>query len=951
MSSSAQDPRDARRLAALACYQIVDTPREASFDELAELAADLCGAPIAVVNLIASHRQFFKAEVGLGVRETPLDNSFCIHALLEDEFLLVPDATQDARFACNPLVTGEPHLRFYAGALLKTADGVPIGTLCVLDYQPRTLTALQQKSLRVLARQVMAQLELRREVIERDRGNDELTRTRNEAVDSEARFRNMADYAPVMLWVTDANGACTYLNQRWCDFTGQTPAEAEGLGWLAATHPDDSQRTGQIFLDANATRVPFRLEYRLRHADGSYHWAIDAALPRFGADGTFLGYIGSVIDIQDRRHAEEQLQASEARYRTLFNSIESGFCVVEVDLSGDQVDYRVVEANPAFFQQTGFPQAIVDQWLRKALPNLEEHWYDVYGRVARSGEPMRFEQWSAALERWFDVFAFRTGHASESRVAILFNDISARRKAEEALRQLNETLEQQVAERTAERDRMWATSPDLMLVIDFSGVFRQVNPAWTTMLGYEAAELIGRHVTEFVVNDDHDDTIQSYRSAAAGGRTTIVNRYHHKNGSTRWISWVAAPAGDVTYATGRDITAEREQALALAQTEEQLRQAQKMEAVGQLTGGIAHDFNNLLTGVIGSLDLLQRQLARGQTDKLARYATAATTSANRAAALTHRLLAFSRRQPLDPKAVNANRLVSGMEDLLRRTIGENIALEIVTAGGLWQSLCDPHQLESAVLNLVINGRDAMPGGGTLTIETCNAHIDLAYSARLGNVRPGQYVCVCVTDTGTGMTKETIARAFEPFFTTKPIGQGTGLGLSMIYGFARQSEGYAKIYSEVGQGTTVKLYLPRFYGDADRLDDEQRGLGTAHGTDAGEVVLVIEDETVVRDLVVEVLQDLGYQTIEAADGPSGLKVLQSAARIDLLITDIGLPGLNGRQVVDAARQQRPELKVLFMTGYAENATIANGFLEPGMQMITKPFAIDALMLRIRDMIKG
>ena len=951
MSSSAQDPRDARRLAALACYQIVDTPREASFDELAELAADLCGAPIAVVNLIASHRQFFKAEVGLGVRETPLDNSFCIHALLEDEFLLVPDATQDARFACNPRVTGEPHLRFYAGALLKTADGVPIGTLCVLDYQPRTLTALQQKSLRVLARQVMAQLELRREVIERDRGNDELTRTRNEAVDSEARFRNMADYAPVMLWVTDANGACTYLNQRWCDFTGQTPAEAEGLGWLAATHPDDSQRTGQIFLDANATRVPFRLEYRLRHADGSYHWAIDAALPRFGADGTFLGYIGSVIDIQDRRHAEEQLQASEARYRTLFNSIESGFCVVEVDLSGDQVDYRVVEANPAFFQQTGFPQAIVDQWLRKALPNLEEHWYDVYGRVARSGEPMRFEQWSAALERWFDVFAFRTGHASESRVAILFNDISARRKAEEALRQLNETLEQQVAERTAERDRMWATSPDLMLVIDFSGVFRQVNPAWTTMLGYEAAELIGRHVTEFVVNDDHDDTIQSYRSAAAGGRTTIVNRYHHKNGSTRWISWVAAPAGDVTYATGRDITAEREQALALAQTEEQLRQAQKMEAVGQLTGGIAHDFNNLLTGVIGSLDLLQRQLARGQTDKLARYATAATTSANRAAALTHRLLAFSRRQPLDPKAVNANRLVSGMEDLLRRTIGENIALEIVTAGGLWQSLCDPHQLESAVLNLVINGRDAMPGGGTLTIETCNAHIDLAYSARLGNVRPGQYVCVCVTDTGTGMTKETIARAFEPFFTTKPIGQGTGLGLSMIYGFARQSEGYAKIYSEVGQGTTVKLYLPRFYGDADRLDDEQRGLGTAHGTDAGEVVLVIEDETVVRDLVVEVLQDLGYQTIEAADGPSGLKVLQSAARIDLLITDIGLPGLNGRQVVDAARQQRPELKVLFMTGYAENATIANGFLEPGMQMITKPFAIDALMLRIRDMIKG
>jgi CheY-like chemotaxis protein len=238
----------------------------------------------------------------------------------------------------------------------------------------------------------------------------------------------------------------------------------------------------------------------------------------------------------------------------------------------------------------------------------------------------------------------------------------------------------------------------------------------------------------------------------------------------------------------------------------------------------------------------------------------------------------------------------------------------------------------------------MPDGGTLTIETCNAHIDLAYAARLGNVRPGQYVCVCVTDTGTGMTKDTIARAFEPFFTTKPIGQGTGLGLSMIYGFARQSEGYAKIYSEVGRGTTVKLYLPRFYGDADSMDDEQGGLNPAQGAVSGEVVLVIEDETVVRDLVVEVLQDLGYQTMEAADGPSG-------PRVDLLITDIGLPGLNGRQVVDAARAHRPTLKVLFMTGYAENATIANGFLEPGMQMITKPFAVDALMFRIRDMIKG
>ena len=388
----------------------------------------------------------------------------------------------------------------------------------------------------------------------------------------------------------------------------------------------------------------------------------------------------------------------------------------------------------------------------------------------------------------------------------------------------------------------------------------------------------------------------------------------------------------------------------LEAAQDALRQAQKMEAVGQLTGGIAHDFNNLLTGVIGSLDMMQRQIAKGETGKIDRYATIAMTSANRAAALTHRLLAFSRRQPLDPKPVNANGLVMGMEELLRRTIGEAIVLETVTAGGLWQTLCDPHQLESAILNLAINARDAMPGGGKLTIETCNAHLDNAYAARQRDVKAGQYVCICVTDTGSGMTKDTIDKAFEPFFTTKPIGQGTGLGLSMIYGFTRQSEGYARIYSELGMGTTVKLYLPRYYGEAEGAEEEHGELTDAHRAETGEVVLVIEDETAVRDLVVDVLQELGYRTVQAADGPSGLKLIQSGMRIDLLITDIGLPGLNGRQVVDAARLQRPDLKVLFMTGYAENATIANGFLEPGMEMITKPFVIEALATRIRDMIE-
>jgi CheY-like chemotaxis protein len=291
-----------------------------------------------------------------------------------------------------------------------------------------------------------------------------------------------------------------------------------------------------------------------------------------------------------------------------------------------------------------------------------------------------------------------------------------------------------------------------------------------------------------------------------------------------------------------------------------------------------------------------------------------------------------------------------MEDLLRRTIGPLHALEFVIAGGLWTTLCDPNQLESAILNLAINARDAMPEGGKLTIETCNTHLDDAYSAAQRDVTPGQYVCICITDSGTGMPPEVITRAVDPFFTTKPLGQGTGLGLSMVYGFAKQSEGHLKIYSEEGKGTTVKIYLPRHRGAAEEGDVAGTAID-APRAEAGETVLVVEDEPVIRDLIVDVLQDLGYRALEAADGPSGLKILQSRKRIDLVITDVGLPGLNGRQLADQARERRPGLKVLFITGYAENATLANGFLEPGMEMMTKPFAIEALATRIRDMIQG
>jgi CheY-like chemotaxis protein len=342
------------------------------------------------------------------------------------------------------------------------------------------------------------------------------------------------------------------------------------------------------------------------------------------------------------------------------------------------------------------------------------------------------------------------------------------------------------------------------------------------------------------------------------------------------------------------------------------------------------------------------RIAQGRLNELERYIISAQGATARAAALTHRLLAFARRQTLDPKPTNVNRLVAAMEELVQRTIGPGIRLETVLGIGVWATLCDPNQLESAILNLCINARDAMPNGGRLVIETANGWVD-ERGARERDMQPGQYVVVSVTDTGTGMTPDVLARAFEPFYTTKPTGQGTGLGLSMVYGFAKQSEGQVRLYSEPGQGTTARLYLPRYRGEIDDEDEPARPKA-APRAEAGETVLIVDDEPTVRMLVTEVLEDLGYAAIEAADAASGLKVLQSDVRIDLLITDVGLPGgLNGRQMADAGRERRPKLKVLFITGYAENAVLSNGHLLPGMHVLTKPFTIDRLASRIKEII--
>ncbi|KTT62011.1 histidine kinase [Pseudomonas oryzihabitans] len=653
-----------------------------------------------------------------------------------------------------------------------------------------------------------------------------------------------------------------------------------------------------------------------------------------------------------RLAAEQALRDSEMNLRLVADTLPCLIAFVDRELV-----YRFANAEaPKWFKDA--PGSILGRRMNEvfstALFAARRHAIE----AALEGIPARLDlpwAWPDGRRRIADIHyrPRRDARGVVDGFYVFAQDVTAQRDAQALIQAQNFSLSQEVQARTAERDRLWALSEDLLMIADFEGQLVRVSPSWSRHLGYSEAELLSRPYTELIHPDDLPKVMAALDELRRSGLPTrLENRALAANGSCRWLSWTLSLDNDQERLTGagRDVTREKEAMETQALLEEQLRQSQKMEAVGQLTGGLAHDFNNLLAGIVGSLDLLTVRIGQGRLNNLERYTTAAQGAAIRAAALTHRLLAFSRRQTLDPKPTDVNRLVAGMEDLIRRTVGPAIQIEVVAASDLWSTLVDPPQLENALLNLCINARDAMPEGGRIFIETANRVLDTRM-ARVRDLEPGEYISLSVTDNGCGMPPEVIAKAFDPFFTTKPIGVGTGLGLSMIYGFVRQSGGQARIHSQVGQGTSVTLFLPR-HRDVPVTTEQAAAQPALPRVGHGETVLVVDDEPTVRMLVVEVLEELGYAALEAADASSGLRLLESDVRIDLLVSDVGLPGgMNGRQMADAARQRRPGLKVLFITGYAENAVVGNGHLEPGMHVMTKPFAMDALAIRIRDLIEG
>jgi len=741
-------------------------------------------------------------------------------------------------------------------------------------------------------------------------------------------------------WEWDIPGDRLYGDARFADLYGLNPGEARsGLATQAFFKPVDPRDRMRVRISVAGVlhgAEVFAREYRLVTSDGEVRWVSAKGRLHLDDEGAPSRFTGVLSDISEQKRVQEQLRVAQTaggvgsfEYVSGFGtaSVSEQFCRLlglhpAESLPVRTINSVVVEGGspivPAIDAHPDQQSAYAEFRIRRA-DNDEERW------LARRGEVVVD---AAALGQRF--------------VGVVY-DVTTAKESEARLRDLAQTLETRVEISTRERDRLWTLSRDLFAVCDVAGVFQGTNPAWLRTLGYEAGTLEGTLFEKLVHPEDRAVAAAALAALQRGeAARNFECRIEHSVGAWLSIDWTGVASGDEVFLTGRDISQRR-------QLEEQLRQSQKMEAVGQLTGGLAHDFNNMLTGIMGSMDIMRRRIAEGRLGDLDKFMTAAMVSAERAAALTHRLLAFSRQQSLDTRGVDVTALVASMEDLLRRTLGESTRLETNLALGLPFAWSDSNQLESALLNLAINARDAMAEGGVLTVRTRMVRIGAARTD--SGLEKGEYVLLSVTDTGAGMPPEVRDKVFEPFFTTKPIGQGTGLGLSMIYGFMRQTGGAVEIETAPGAGTTINLFLPR----AEAISVEPQVAPGARASltatrGRGERILVVEDDPSVRLLVIDVLAELGYSALEASEAEMALSLLNSND-VDLLITDVGLPGRNGRQLAEMARVRRPDLRVLFMTGYAEQAMHRGDFLEPGMAMITKPFTIDSLGEAIGRMIRG
>jgi PAS domain S-box-containing protein len=821
-----------------------------------------------------------------------------------------------------------------------------------------------------------------RDITDRKTTEALLKRTRadalNKAVEREAILSQLSEG----VIVTDTEGQIIFVNEaaealHGVRLLGVPPEEYADAYRLLRLDGEPYPSADLPLARAVRGEVVANARWRIQRPDGTEVLAIGSAQPIVAYDGERLGAVLTVRDDTERNAAERALSDSEERFRFALEAA-GGIGTWDWDVATDIVSTseqfarmygldpeRAAKGLPlAEYVQGIHPddQPLVDRLIDEAVKCGGE--YRAEYRILGHGGEVR---WVIARGR-----CLKNAQGEPVRFPGVTFDITERRSAEDALQQTSRRL-----------DAIINNTLMAVFLMDDRQQCVFANAAAERLTGYSFQELQSRPLHDVIHNKKPDgshypleecpiDRAFPERAQVQGEELFVA-----PDGSFYPVAFTASPllddngkpigtvieARNIAKEKARDAalhelnaTLERRVKEAIAErerVEEALRQSQKMEAVGQLTGGIAHDFNNLLTVVTGNIDMALRNLANAGVGegRVKRSLDNAMKGAERAATLTQRLLAFSRRQPLDPKPLNVDRLVADMSDLLNRAVGETIRLEVVTSPGLWRVEADPNQLESAILNLTVNARDAMPTGGTLTVETANARLDEAYAAEHAEVAPGHYVVVAVTDTGHGMPRDVAARVFEPFFTTKEVGRGTGLGLSQVYGFSKQSGGHVKIYSDEGRGTTVKIYLPRLFSEAENEDEPPTDLTARDVSRGRETIMVVEDDDDVRVYTVDCLRELGYQVLEAHDGPSALRLLERQEQpIDLLFTDVVMPGMTGRELADHARQLQPDLKVLYTSGYTRNAIVHAGRLDEGVEMVTKPFTYQVLAEKIADMLE-
>ena len=949
MGSGPDAPTEARRLDALDAYRVLDTEAEAIFDDLVELAASLADAPMAILSFIDERRQWFKASHGLSIAETPRNIAFCNHTIRQVDATVVADARSDLRFADNPLVVGEPRLRFYAGVPLVVAPGVVVGTLAVMDVVPRQADPGLIAALKGLARLAVDLLEAR---LERLRTEDRLDREQRRGALIESQERALkAAHAELNFHLENTPLAMVELDQhsrvrRWSrqaqELFGYFPDEVMGrrLDEIGLVHPEDMASVA-LAIEELVSGACIRNTYTNRNITRSGEILICQWYNSGRRDerGQLISLQSFASDITARVRAEAQLIENRQLLEIAGRAAQLGGW--RVDLETGRIKWSDEVA--AIHDEPPGTTPDVDGGIAYYAPEYRDRIRSLFSACIERGEPYdeELEIVTARGRRvWVRTIGEPVRDADGQIVAIqgAFQDISRRKASEEELRRSEERY-RHAAE--ASQAALWDYNMDSD-VLTFSEAFRD-------MLGYDDVAHMPSSMTAYMELMHPDDRNRVRRraeelvSGKTGDRAGAEFRLLTASGEYRWFQSNSKLIRDANGRPWRRLGSTidiHDRRIA----EEQVRQSQRLEAIGQLTGGVAHDFNNLLTVILGNADLLTNQL-RGAPEQ-AHLAEMIGAAAHRGAELTHRLLAFARRQPLQPRPTDVTALITGMQGLLQRSLPETISMNIHHGKALWPADIDPSQLESALLNLALNARDAMPAGGELTITTDSERIAADARALQLELSPGDYVVVKVADNGSGIAPEHRERLFDPFFTTKEQGKGTGLGLAMVYGFIKQSSGHITVDTELGRGTEFKLYLPR----AQHPVPSAVATPGAKATGGAERILIVEDDPLVREHVTRLLVELGYQTEAAADGVEAMAMLGAPGDFDLVFSDVVMPGgMSGFDLAARARKSHPGLPVLLTSGYADTARSGTGRSTDGAEILQKPYSRAELARRIRALL--